>query len=196
MGKVGGAAAHGPGGDYMGVPEEVTPFVMAGGQGTPYRDNTYNNGTYSSTASEATLGLSPSLHPQPTTPYSPYLPQNQNVASPPASAASFDPYNAYANVPVDTSSAPSNYSTATTQPPLPGPSARAGSVSGSGVGSAVAGPSTSAGVFTVANPSAQELPDRDVKQGAVPPQSRQTSVFQHADISDVVELPPAYKERD
>jgi len=54
-----------------------------------------------------------------------------------------------------------------------------------------AGPSS--GPLVVSNSTVRDPSDE--KRGPVPPAAPQESVFQHEDISDVVELPPAYKER-
>jgi len=203
VGKAGGEIpVQGPGGPHA---EEITPFVMAGGQSSPYRDHhaPYNDGSYSSAASETAYG--PSLHPRPSTHSFAASRMPADVVSPPHSQGTFDPYSGYAEPPTGSeprlanpynpnteygsSSGPSNYSTSA-------PQTMAGA-SGSGLvaGSVpMAGPSASTSHFAIANPGAKE--EQDVKQGPAPPAARQESIYQHEDISDVVELPPAYKERD
>jgi hypothetical protein len=198
--------------------EEATPFVTSGAQTTPYMDNppyqysTHSN-TYSTATSDATLGPAMqsrsstySAAPNTPPPVLSYATQ-QNlgfnaVTSPPSTSASFDPYAAYAGGSITPSGpsfdpyapyaagsiAPSGPSEGTSALPIAGAvyAARAGSVAES---APEAGPSS--GRFAVANPSP---PDVDEKLGPEPPQARET-VYQHEDISDVTELPPAYKER-
>ncbi|KAF8496354.1 hypothetical protein JB92DRAFT_2834618 [Gautieria morchelliformis] len=185
---------------FSSVPEETSPFVTSGAQATPYMDNPpYQNSTYTSNysneISEATLApvmqsrtstysAAPYTPPGAALPYATQQTLGSNaVISPPPSSAGFNPYAAGFM-------APSNSSESTGASTAMGISGAGNAARGGSVaGSAEARPSS--GRFADANPS----PLDDERLGPEPPQQRRETVYQHEDIEDVTELPPAYKSR-
>lgn len=204
--------------------EETAPFVAPTGLGTPYMDNPYQRGSmsisshYSSAPSESMFvpamqargsnyavasNRPPEIMSYSTQPSPPNSMRSLPPAGPAAPRAlmaistrpeSFDPYRSSVGATI----APST-PTESTSGMVAGPSmglayavsSTAGSSSKMTMAVDESGPSTS----RVADPT--PVPGTtNVKQGAVPPQPRQQSVYQHEDVSDAVEeLPPAYKER-
>lgn len=246
-----GLGGSGPGQNvpYSAAGEEATPFVIPGGQGTPYMDAPYQRGSsisnYSNVRSEGTLpsamqrgstysvsDIPQSAVPQGAMFYATQQNMGSTMGSSLGSVSASSTYRPYTTEPMVPSS-PSEYITPSIAAgPLTGAAyavGTSGSGSGSGPGSAAypvgassrsgtgsaaypvsasasrsgsgfegrmaeAGPSRPA-VFTIANPSPSSPVELNEKQGPIPPQRQESVIIQHEDVSDVVELPPAYKER-